>query len=78
MSLFTEHEKVVAFIAHGGLLGMTESVYSGKPMVVVPFFGDQPSNAAAAANAGFAKIISYIDMTEKDLGDAVRSVLSEE
>ncbi|XP_061380254.1 UDP-glucosyltransferase 2-like isoform X1 [Danaus plexippus] len=73
-----QHEKVVAFIAHGGLLGMTESVYSGKPMVVVPFFGDQPSNAAAAANAGFAKIISYIDMTEKDLGDAVRSVLSEE
>nr|XP_034827023.1 UDP-glucuronosyltransferase 2B2-like isoform X1 [Maniola hyperantus] len=73
-----QHEKIIAFIAHGGLLGMTEAVSAGKPMVVVPFFGDQPANAAAAAAAGFAKVLSYNDLSEESLTDAVQSVLSAE
>ncbi|CAH2076950.1 unnamed protein product, partial [Iphiclides podalirius] len=73
-----QHKKVVAFIAHGGLLGMTEAVSAGKPMVVVPFFGDQPQNAAAAAAVGFAKVVPYIELTEKALTEALEFVLSAE
>ncbi|XP_038214690.1 UDP-glucosyltransferase 2-like isoform X2 [Zerene cesonia] len=72
------HKKVVAFIAHGGLLGMTEAVSAGKPMVVVPFFGDQPSNAASAEFAGFAKVLQYSELTEESLSAALESVLSAE
>nr|WEU75318.1 uridine diphosphate-glycosyltransferases 46A16 [Glyphodes pyloalis] len=32
------HKKVLGFIGHGGMLGMTEAISAGKPMVVVPFF----------------------------------------
>ncbi|KPI92915.1 UDP-glucuronosyltransferase 1-9 [Papilio xuthus] len=73
-----QHKKVVAFIAHGGLLGMTEAVSAGKPMVVVPFFGDQPANAAAAAEAGFATVVPYIELTEEKLIKALEFVLSAE
>ncbi|XP_039751441.1 UDP-glycosyltransferase UGT5-like isoform X2 [Pararge aegeria] len=73
-----QHNKVFAFIAHGGLLGMTEAVSAGKPMVVVPFFGDQPANGAAAAAAGFAKVVPYYDLSEESLTDAIQSVLSAE
>ncbi|XP_013183121.2 UDP-glucosyltransferase 2 [Amyelois transitella] len=72
------HKKVVAFVGHGGLLGMTEAVAAGKPMVVVPFFGDQPQNAAAAAAAGMATTVSYADLTEESFTEALHTVLSAE
>ncbi|XP_072939187.1 UDP-glucosyltransferase 2-like [Epargyreus clarus] len=73
-----QHKQVVAFLAHGGLLGMTEAVSAGKPMLVVPFFGDQPTNAAAATAAGFAKYIPYLELTEDALENGLKSVLSAE
>ncbi|XP_059055471.1 UDP-glucosyltransferase 2-like [Achroia grisella] len=73
-----KHKKVLAFIGHGGLLGMTEAVSVGKPMLVVPFYGDQPTNAAAAVSIGFAKKISYADFTDESLFEAIQSVLSAE
>ncbi|XP_073949780.1 UDP-glucosyltransferase 2-like [Choristoneura fumiferana] len=72
------HRKVVAFIAHGGLLGMTEAISAGKPMLVVPFFGDQPQNAATAEAAGLAKVLNYAELTEQSLLEGLRSVLSAE
>ncbi|XP_013149077.1 PREDICTED: UDP-glucuronosyltransferase 2B37-like [Papilio polytes] len=73
-----QHKKIVAFIAHGGLLGMTEAISAGKPMVVVPFFADQPANAAAAADAGFATVLPYTELTEERLTKAMEFVLSDE
>ncbi|OWR50645.1 UDP-glycosyltransferase UGT46A1 [Danaus plexippus plexippus] len=69
------HDKVVAFICHGGLLGMTEAVSSGKPMLVLPFFGDQFTNAAAASEAGIARVVSYNDLSEDTFTDALNEVL---
>ncbi|XP_075974220.1 UDP-glucosyltransferase 2-like isoform X1 [Anticarsia gemmatalis] len=73
-----QHKKVIAFIGHGGLLGMTEAISAGKPMLIVPFYGDQPLNGAAAAAIGLGKSISYADMTEKSLLEGLQSVLSAE
>ncbi|XP_037302846.1 UDP-glucosyltransferase 2-like [Manduca sexta] len=70
-----QHPKVIAFIGHGGLLGMTEAISAGKPMLVVPFFGDQPYNGASAAAVGFAKVIPYIELTEKSLLEGLQDVL---
>ncbi|XP_045768210.1 UDP-glucosyltransferase 2-like [Maniola jurtina] len=73
-----QHKKVIAFISHGGMLGMTEAVAAGKPTVVVPFFADQHLNAAAAVEAGFATVLSYADLTEESLTRALQAVLSKE
>lgn len=78
MLFFTEHPKVLAFVAHGGLLGMIEAISAGKPMVVVPFFGDQPNNGASAVEAGFAKVVPYAELNEKALSEALEKVLSAE
>ncbi|CAH2108579.1 unnamed protein product [Euphydryas editha] len=72
-----QHEKVIAFLCHGGMLGMMEATAAGKPMIVVPFFGDQPSNAAAAAEAGIGIVLSYQDLTEDVLSDALKTIISD-
>lgn len=57
---------------------MTEAVSAGKPMVIVPFFGDQPANGAAAAEIGLAKVVPYVELSEKALSEALEKVLSAE
>ncbi|CAH0714626.1 unnamed protein product, partial [Brenthis ino] len=72
------HEKVVALITHGGLLSLTEAMSSGKPSIVIPFFGDQPANAAAVSEAGVGLVLSYQDISEESFYNALQRVLSEE
>lgn len=69
------HPNVKAFMAHGGLLGMSEAVNAGVPMLVTPFFGDQPANGAAAVKAGFGIVLRYQDITEESLYNAIKEVL---
>ncbi|XP_046962642.1 UDP-glucosyltransferase 2-like [Vanessa cardui] len=71
------HEKIIAFISHGGLLGTTEAMSAGKPMIILPIFGDQPSNAAAAAEAGVGIVVSYEDLDEDILSNALQTVISD-
>ncbi|NP_001243972.1 UDP-glycosyltransferase UGT46A2 precursor [Bombyx mori] len=73
-----QHSKIIAFVGHGGLLGMTESISAGKPMLVIPFFGDQHLNGAQAEKIGFGKVVSYADLSEKTFLDGLQSVLSPE
>lgn len=40
-----QHPSTTFFITHGGSGSIYESMYSGKPVIVYPFFLDQPSNA---------------------------------
>ncbi|KAI8373522.1 hypothetical protein EDC96DRAFT_498624 [Choanephora cucurbitarum] len=39
------HPSVRLFVSHGGFGSISESVFAGKPMLLFPFFGDQPTNA---------------------------------
>lgn len=39
------HKKLKAFITHGGLLSMYETVYHGVPAVVMPIFCDHDANS---------------------------------
>ncbi|VVC99829.1 unnamed protein product [Leptidea sinapis] len=71
------HDKVNAFICHGGNLGMIESIFAGKPMVVIPIFADQRLNAVAAKEAGVAEVLSLPDFDEEDLEKAIENVLSQ-
>lgn len=47
------HKKLRAFITHGGLLSMFETVYHGAPAVVMPVFCDHDSNSEKAKADGY-------------------------
>jgi glucuronosyltransferase len=70
------HPNVKAFMAHGGLLGITEATYCGVPTIVMPFYGDQFLNAAAAEQRGLAIIQNYHDLNEENLRAAFEKVTS--
>ncbi|XP_065075833.1 UDP-glycosyltransferase UGT5-like [Ochlerotatus camptorhynchus] len=71
------HPNVKLFITHGGLLGSTESLYHGKPMVGVPIYGDQRLNMARAKNAGYGTHIEYEHLSEESISRAIRTVLDD-
>ncbi|XP_072765192.1 UDP-glycosyltransferase UGT5 [Anoplolepis gracilipes] len=65
------HPNIKCYLGHGGLLGLSEAVYVGLPMILVPMFGDQFHNAAAAKTRGAAITISFNDLNEQSLRHAV-------
>nr|XP_019537579.2 UDP-glucuronosyltransferase 1-1-like isoform X1 [Aedes albopictus]XP_029735708.1 UDP-glucuronosyltransferase 1-1-like isoform X1 [Aedes albopictus] len=69
------HPNVKLFITHGGLLGSTESLYHGKPMVGVPIYGDQRLNMARAEKSGYGTHIEYENLSEETITRAIRSIL---
>ncbi|KAL6260459.1 hypothetical protein P5V15_007984 [Pogonomyrmex californicus] len=70
------HPNVKCFLGHGGLLGLTEATYVGLPMVLVPAFGDQYYNAAAAKTRGAALMLPYPDLTEESLRHALNEAFN--
>lgn len=40
------NKNVKAFITHGGISGLFEAIDAGVPLILIPLFGDQISNAA--------------------------------
>ncbi|XP_018570348.1 UDP-glucuronosyltransferase 1-8 [Anoplophora glabripennis] len=66
------HPNVKLFISHGGLLGTIEAVHCGVPIVFIPQFGDQHTNAKAIQSVGGGMVLRIEDITE----DAVYKVLT--
>ena len=46
------HPAVSAFMSHGGNNSTLEGLAAGRPILCVPFLGDQPSNAQHIVNRG--------------------------
>nr|XP_034832886.1 UDP-glucuronosyltransferase 2B1-like [Maniola hyperantus] len=72
------HPKVLAFYSHCGLLGTTEAMYHGVPMVGMPIFGDQPANAAAVEESGLGVQIQITELTTDKLTEKLKTVLDPE
>lgn len=70
------HPNVVLFIGHGGLLGLTEAVYHGVPILGMPVFWDQFKNINVAASKGFAIKLDYLSFDEQSFGKAVNEILN--
>lgn len=49
------HKKLKAFITHGGLLSMYETVYHGAPAVVMPVFCDHDVNSEKSMTDGYGE-----------------------
>ncbi|KHJ93637.1 glycosyltransferase family 28 protein [Oesophagostomum dentatum] len=58
-------DRLTLFITHGGAGSLLESATSGKPVILIPLYGDQVRNAKLAIRHGFG-----IMLTKEDLGDS--------
>jgi MGT family glycosyltransferase len=64
-------------ITHGGNNTVTESLFFGKPMVVLPIFWDQHDNAQRLDETGFGVRVDTYAHDPADLTDAIARLLAD-
>ncbi|XP_017479994.1 PREDICTED: UDP-glucuronosyltransferase 2B15-like, partial [Rhagoletis zephyria] len=69
------HPNMRAFISHGGLFGLQESVYHGVPVLGMPFFFDQQINLLKAEFSGYAVALDFRRLTRETLKNGLEQVL---
>ncbi|CAG2161561.1 unnamed protein product [Oppiella nova] len=65
-------------ITHGGNNTVTETMYFGKPMIVLPLFADQYDNAQRIQEKGFGIRLDAFKCSENDLLDSIDRLLSDQ
>ncbi|KAK5643186.1 hypothetical protein RI129_007031 [Pyrocoelia pectoralis] len=69
------HPNVKAFVTHGGMFGVSEAFHCGVPMIIIPMFGDQYENAESVEQNGGGIYLSYENLSEEAIYDALTTVL---
>ncbi|XP_062142551.1 UDP-glucosyltransferase 2-like [Drosophila sulfurigaster albostrigata] len=69
------HPNITLFITHAGKGGITEAQYHGKPMLALPIFGDQPSNALRMVKDGFGISLSLLTLEEEPFKKSLTELL---
>lgn len=57
------------------MFGTLETVYHGVPIITLPVFGDQDSNAAKVVDAGYGLRIELKEVTVKELLESITRVI---
>ncbi|CAH1101261.1 unnamed protein product [Psylliodes chrysocephalus] len=70
------HNNTIAFVTHSGLLSTTEAIHFGVPMICIPVFGDQIQNSIRVQKKGIGERLSFLDLTENDLYEAIKKVIT--
>ena len=63
------------FVTHGGMNSVSEALFFGTPMVVIPFVSDQPVNAKCVEKLGVGKTLEYAHTNKKSIKHAVFDLL---
>lgn len=71
------HPKIRAFVTHGGLLSLFETVYHGVPVVAMPVFCDHDSNVEKAVQDGYAIRLELQELTATKLLKSVTLVMND-
>ena len=70
--------QVDAVISHGGNNTVTEAFYFGKPLLVMPLFGDQYDNAQRLVDTGLGLRLNPFHCTEEELLNAADKLVSDQ
>jgi len=71
------HPNLRLFVTHGGQSSSQEALCHKKPTVVIPIFGDQPSNALEAQRRGYGISIPFPQLTAEKLSNAINTILTD-
>ncbi|XP_053698775.1 UDP-glycosyltransferase UGT5-like [Sabethes cyaneus] len=71
------NKRTKLFISHGGLLSLQEATWHGVPVVALPMFVDQFSNAEKLVRAGVGTALPLVELDETKLSNAIAKVLDE-
>lgn len=66
-----------AFISHCGLAGIYEAIYTGTPIIAIPFFCDQRSNAALLVDLGVAVRLDVTQLTKENLLNVLNTIMND-
>nr|XP_044248698.1 UDP-glycosyltransferase UGT5 isoform X3 [Drosophila takahashii] len=69
------HPKLRAFVTHGGLLSMFETVFHGVPVVTMPVFCDHDVNSAKAEVDGYAVKLDLQTLSTNQLHKTIMKVI---
>ncbi|VDM58486.1 unnamed protein product [Angiostrongylus costaricensis] len=70
--------RVKLFITHGGMNSIHEALLFGVPMITLPLFADQDSNAAVAAERGFSINLNKLALSKEIIIDAINTALGQD
>lgn len=70
------HPNVKLFITHGGLLGTTEALVEGVPVLAIPVYGDQKMNMAKAVASGYGLKMDIENITESETSSFINEILT--
>ena len=71
------HKDIKAFVSHVGQHSLYESAYHGVPVVAIPLFGDQPSNAKKVEYFGLGIAVDHQTVNAQQLVEAIEIVVNE-
>ena len=57
------------------MLGTTEAVHCGKPLIVTPFYGDQFLNGKATENRKVGIVLNYETISEERVLEVLREIM---
>lgn len=70
------HPNVVLIISHGGMFSNFEAINYGLQMLMIPLSGDQFRNGFRAQQAGYAKLLSFHEITHDSLLHTLQDMLT--
>lgn len=69
------HPNLRVFFSHGGLLGTSEALVEGVPILAIPVYGDQKTNMNVAVANGYAMVVPYEGLNEESISQALDKIL---
>ena len=71
------HKDIKAFVSHVGHNSLYESAYHGVPLVAIPLFGDQQSNAKKVEHVGLGLAVDWKSSNAQQLFETIEHVIGE-